>query len=76
VLQFASGSGGGRLISGYLINQGLVDATAYYVEVDGTYQEAGGLVLGNCRFNSIALLETASPPQPMQLDLWGRKPRY
>ena len=71
VLQFGSGSGGPRLISGYLINQGLVDATAFYVDVYGTYQEAGGLVLGNCRFNSIALLETASPPQSTQLDLWG-----
>ena len=71
VLQFGSGSGGPRLISGYLMNQGLVDAAAYYVDVYGTYQEAGGLVLDNCRFNNIALLETASPPQPMQLDLWG-----
>ena len=71
VIDVNTGTGGPRSISGHFINQGLVDATDYYVDIFGVYESAGGRTLGNARLQSASVSVTASPDQPTTLDLWG-----
>jgi hypothetical protein len=66
-----AGSGGDRVISGTLVNQGLLDATAYYISYYGTYEVAGGRVLGAVNFFSVAVRMTASPSELTTLRLVG-----
>ncbi|HEY9172517.1 MAG TPA: CARDB domain-containing protein, partial [Verrucomicrobiae bacterium] len=65
------GTGGDRSINGYLVNHGLVDATGHYVNLTGTYEAAGGRILGGGRLVNGQLKVTASPATPTLIDLWA-----
>ena len=71
VIEVNTGSGGSRGISGNFINEGLVNATNYPVDISGAYEAAGGRIEGNGRLQSASVSVTASPAQPTTLDLWG-----
>ncbi|MCX6925258.1 MAG: hypothetical protein NT154_18915, partial [Verrucomicrobia bacterium] len=60
-----------RSITGYLINQGVVDGGDYYLDLFGTYDAAGGRMIGPARLRDANVVVTASPPQPTTIDLWG-----
>ncbi len=55
------GSGGNRIIAGTLANQGTVDATSDYVDIEGVYQAQGGTILGSGYLVGCTLEEIASP---------------
>ncbi len=59
------GSGGGRTISGTLVNQGqvIVDPSTA-LDITGTYQAAGGTITGPGYLVNCTLQETASPASP------------
>ncbi len=71
VIDANTGSGGDRWISGNIINQGLVDATGGYLDLYGTYEAAGGRIIGAGRLRSTSVRVTAFPSEPTLLDLWG-----
>ncbi len=61
-IQASLGSGGARIISGTLANQGSVSADNNdYLEITGTYQAQGGTTTGPAELYSCKLYETASP---------------
>ena len=67
-----TGEGSNRSMTGYLINQGVVDGGDYHLDLYGTYEAAGGRMIGPARLRDAKVLVTASPPQPTTIDLWGR----
>jgi Bacterial Ig domain len=71
VMDSQVGTGGDRVISGTLVNQGLVDATAYYITYYGTYEVAGGRMLGGVNLIHVTVRQTASPTEPNTLRLMG-----
>jgi hypothetical protein len=71
VIDSQVGSGGDRVISGTLVNQGLLDATAYYISYFGSYEVAGGRVLGAVNFFNVGVRQTASPSELNTLRLVG-----
>ncbi len=71
VIVAMNGQGSTRSISGYLINQGVVDGGDYYVDIFGTYEAAGGRIVGPGRLRSANVRVTGSPAQATTIDLWG-----
>jgi hypothetical protein len=69
VIDVRAGAGGGRSISGYLVNQGLVRATNTSVDLTGGYEVAGGRVEGNVRLRNTEVVVSAAPAAPTTLDL-------
>ena len=58
----ALGSGGNRIFSGTLDNQGIVSAASNdYLEITGTYEAQGGTMSGPAELVGCNLIETASP---------------
>ncbi len=55
------GSGGNRIVSGTLNNQGTVAGGNDYLEITGTYVAQGGTTTGSAELYNCALFETASP---------------
>jgi hypothetical protein len=64
-IQVNNGTGGGRTISGTLVNQGqIVVDTASLLTITGAYNEAGGTISGPGYLINCALQVTASPSNP------------
>ncbi|MBN2507751.1 MAG: immunoglobulin domain-containing protein [Verrucomicrobia bacterium] len=66
-----AGSGGSRQVSGHFINQGVVQGDAYPLDLQGTFEAAGGTIAGPVRLRGASVRVTASPAAPVTLDLWG-----
>ncbi len=65
-------SGGNRIISGTLANQGTIDADSNdYLEITGTYQAQGGTTTGPAELFNCKLAETASPASPSTIVVTG-----
>ena len=71
VINSNAGTGGPRSINGSVINAGLVDASGYYIDVNGAYEAAGGYASANVRLHSVQLKVTAPTVLPTQLVLFG-----
>ncbi len=65
------GSGGNRIISGTLNNQGTIAADADYLEIEGVYQAQGGTITGPGYLVNCTLQETASPVSPSTILISG-----
>ena len=71
VIDSQVGSGGDRVISGTLVNQGLLDAMPFFITYYGTYEVAGGRAVGAVNFFHVTVRQTASPALPNTLRLMG-----
>jgi hypothetical protein len=71
VIESRPGTGGDRSVNGFLVNQGLVDASGHFLNLTGTYEAAGGRILGGGRLVNAQLRVTASSATPTTVDLWG-----
>src|SRR5262249_37374203 len=67
----ALGSGGPRIISGTLVNQGTVDGGNDYIEITGAYQAAGGTTADQAELYNCTLTETASPASASTIVIAG-----
>ena len=66
------GSGGNRIISGTLNNQGTISADSNdYLEITGTYQAQGGTTTGPAELYVCKLFETASPASASTIVIAG-----
>lgn len=63
--------GGGRSLSGTLVNQGLLLCTNTTITVSGTYQPDGGRAVGEIRFQDARIIPTRAAEVPNQLQLFG-----
>jgi hypothetical protein len=73
IIESTADSGGGRYLrGGHLVNKGTVtvDANAY-LDIRGTYEEAGGIVGGNAYFVDSTFTESASPASDLTLRMYG-----
>lgn len=70
-IRVLAGSGGARSFEGELINRGLINATNYGLALYGTYDSAGGQVLGDGSFYGVTLRVSASPATNVTLVLRG-----
>jgi hypothetical protein len=67
----ADGGGGRYLRNGRLVNQGTVTADVNaYLDIRGTYQEAGGTVSGNAYFIDSTFAESVSPTSDTTLVMY------
>src|SRR5205807_2448672 len=68
----ALGSGGNRIVSGTLDNQGIVAGGNDYLEITGTYIADAGTILGAGYLFNCTLREAASPSSPSTITATGQ----
>ena len=66
-----AGAGGERLIVGTTDNQATIDATADYLDIEGTYKADAGTILGSGYIVNCTLQEIASPTSPSTILVSG-----
>ena len=71
-IDVTSGTGGGRVITGTLVNQGqIVVGTSTYLQIGGNYDAAGGSISGPGYLYNCTLTETAAPASASTIVIAG-----